>query len=213
MKNRKAFTLIELMIVVAILGILAAVAIPAFLNYIARARTAEIPPLLKAIVDGEAAFYQRPRVEPDGDDAIACILITGSSHSAAQQGTDKQPWNNVAQNGSATGQGLTILGVGSSPSIYAYGVETAKNLDTIAADGLFTGATAGTASGLCGVVTATGAVADATGAVTPGVLPVNAIATADQDSDGEYAAYGRRFRVQANGAVGGDTMNFVQELE
>ena len=40
-KAKKGFTLIELMIVVAILGILAAVAIPAFVRYIRRAKTTE----------------------------------------------------------------------------------------------------------------------------------------------------------------------------
>ncbi len=40
-KAKRGFTLIELMIVVAILGILAAVAIPAFIKYMRRAKTSE----------------------------------------------------------------------------------------------------------------------------------------------------------------------------
>ncbi|WP_313221609.1 pilin [Pseudoxanthomonas mexicana] len=40
-KNMQGFTLIELMIVIAILGILLAIAIPAYQDYLARARAAE----------------------------------------------------------------------------------------------------------------------------------------------------------------------------
>ena len=55
-RNEKGFTLIELMIVVAIIGILAAIAIPNFLSYQLRAKRAEAPTNLKAIKVGQESY-------------------------------------------------------------------------------------------------------------------------------------------------------------
>jgi type IV pilus assembly protein PilA len=56
-KNEKGFTLIELMIVVAIIGILAAIAIPNFLRYQAKSKQAEAKVLLSGIFTSETAYY------------------------------------------------------------------------------------------------------------------------------------------------------------
>ncbi len=56
-KNETGFTLIELMIVVAIIGILAAIAIPNYLNYQCKAKQAEAKSNLGAIRTMEEAYF------------------------------------------------------------------------------------------------------------------------------------------------------------
>ncbi len=55
--DKKGFNLIELMIVVAIIGILAAIAIPNFLNYMCKSKQSEARQMLGTIATGEEAFY------------------------------------------------------------------------------------------------------------------------------------------------------------
>jgi type IV pilus assembly protein PilA len=55
---RGGFTLIELMIVVAIIGILAAVAIPAFMKNARKAKTTEATTNVKKLYDGARSYYE-----------------------------------------------------------------------------------------------------------------------------------------------------------
>jgi len=57
LQKQKGFTLIELMVVVAIIGILASISIPNFLRYQARSRQAEARTNLGAIYVTEIAYF------------------------------------------------------------------------------------------------------------------------------------------------------------
>ena len=57
LKGKKGFTLIELMIVVAIIGILAAIAIPNFLKFQAKSKMSEAKTNLGAIYTGETSYF------------------------------------------------------------------------------------------------------------------------------------------------------------
>ena len=70
-KREGGFTLIELMIVVAIIGILAAIAIPAFINYVKRSKTTEASIQVKAMYQGAATYYQ-------GEMAMRGIVAVGA---------------------------------------------------------------------------------------------------------------------------------------
>jgi prepilin-type N-terminal cleavage/methylation domain-containing protein len=66
MRKVRGFTLIELMIVVAIVGVLSAVAIPSFIKYLRRSKTTEAMMNLRKMYDGAVAYYVGEHADVDG---------------------------------------------------------------------------------------------------------------------------------------------------
>jgi type IV pilus assembly protein PilA len=73
--SQKGFTLIELMIVVAIIGILAAVAIPAYQNYIAKSQVSRVMGELGSLKTAVEACVL------DGKDGVTCTASWGATTS------------------------------------------------------------------------------------------------------------------------------------
>lgn len=62
--HQAGFTLVELMVSVAIVGILAAAAVPMLVRYIQKAKTTEARTLIQKMADGARVYYLEPQMPP-----------------------------------------------------------------------------------------------------------------------------------------------------
>jgi type IV pilus assembly protein PilA len=111
MRNiQKGFTLIELMIVVAIIGILAAIAIPAYQDYTIRSKVTEMINSAGVCKTSVAEYYQSLGAMPPNETSAGCSNV-GTANTQAPK---------VAATGEVTINPTGTLSTQISAGVFAY---------------------------------------------------------------------------------------------
>jgi type IV pilus assembly protein PilA len=127
----RGFTLIELMIVVAIIGILAAVAIPAFMKYIRRSKTTEAAMNIRKMYDSTVSYYEGEHADANGNILPKAFpsqqAWTPAGSACAENGQKYAPSSHINDWTSPTWQALNFSL--DDPFYYAY--ETVNKNDGV----------------------------------------------------------------------------------
>ena len=122
LNKKSGFTLIELMIVVAILGILAAIAIPAFVTYVRRSKSTEAVTNVDNMFKLAATYYtptEKATQGMAGTQYVNCTVPTGND--GRTPGAEKTTMTRPAANTTFSSEGL---GFSVEYAYYAYNVDT-----------------------------------------------------------------------------------------
>lgn len=118
-KSNEGFTLVELLVVIVIIGILSAIALPAFLNQTAKAKQSEAKNFGQSWVKGEKSY----RAEFTRFGSIAELALGLPTQTANYQYTDNTVTDLFADAGATS--------LDSSLKPYAYGIERDKTTVTV----------------------------------------------------------------------------------
>jgi type IV pilus assembly protein PilA len=134
MKKQSGFTLIELLLVLAIIGIISAIAVPALLGQRARARDKGVMANTTSIVSDMVAQYDLQK------DAATAITLASLDGALPQFASAKNPWDNsvaayVESTNAAAGKPPAVGTVVGQVAI-GYTAPAANSTGTIGATGL-----------------------------------------------------------------------------
>jgi|SRR3990172_1380171 len=121
---QKGFTLIELMIVVAIVGILAAIALPAYQDYTVRAKMSELMTFAAAAKTSVSEFYQSQGYMPSNYTSAGISNVANPTKYISSQGYNRASVTNAVITITANrtnvgtaipaGSGITFTGAASA---------------------------------------------------------------------------------------------------